>query len=56
MSLGVGALPILTEDITKNDDISFKKNLNQLLKTTTIITMPAGFGMLVISNNIMDLL
>lgn len=56
MSLGVGALPILTEDITKNDDISFKKNLNQLLKTTTIITMPAGFGILVISNNIMDLL
>ncbi len=56
MSLGVGALPILTEFSTKRDNLSFRKNINQLLKTVSLITFPAGLGMIALSSNIMDLL
>ncbi len=56
MSLGVGALPILTEIWVKKDEVSLKNNLNLNLKLVSVITFPAGIGMMALSKPIMHLL
>lgn len=56
MSIGVGALPILTEYRTKNDNISLKNSTNFSLKLISTLTFPAAFGLIALSSPIMNLL
>lgn len=56
MAFGVGALPILTECWVKGDKSGVKSNLNVIVKLVSLITLPAGIGMVAISRPIMDLL
>lgn len=56
MAFGVGALPILTECWVKGDKGGVKSNLNVIVKLVSLITLPAGIGMVAISRPIMDLL
>lgn len=56
MSIGVGALPILTEHRTKNDDFSLKNSTNFSLKLICTFTFPAAFGLIALSGPIMNLL
>ena len=56
MSIGVGALPLLTEYRTKNDNTSLKMNTNFSLKLISTLTFPAAFGLIFLSRPIMNLL
>ncbi len=56
MALGVGALPVLTECWVKGDKQGVKNNLNVIVKLVSLITLPAGIGLAVISGPIMNLL
>ncbi len=56
MSIGVGALPILTEYRTKNDNVSLNNSTNFSLKLIAAFTFPAAFGLIALSSPIMNLL
>ncbi len=54
--LGVGAIPVLTTAWVQKDKPEIKRNIELILKTTAIIAMPVGFGMVALSSGIMSLL
>lgn len=54
--LGVSALPVLVTSWAKNDKIGVKKNIETILRTTSLISLPAGIGMAAISHNILSFL
>ena len=56
MSLGMGALPALSECTAKNDIEATKTNLNTIIKFITLVTFPAGLGYIAVSRPIMSLL
>ncbi len=56
MSLGVGALPVLTHLKTSANKSSLKANISYTLKLISTVTMPAGVGLAVLSLPIMNLL
>ena len=55
-TLGIGAIPILTTAWVKKDKVEIKKNIEKILRTTAIIAIPAGIGVLSISPHLMALL
>ena len=55
-TLGIGAIPVLTTAWVKNDKELIKRNIEKILRTTAIIAIPAGIGVLSISPYLMDLL
>lgn len=56
MSLGVGALPVLTHINTADNQSNLNNNISYTLKLITTVTMPAGIGLAVLSHCIMNLL
>ncbi len=54
--LGVGAIPVLTTAWVQKNKPEIKRNIELILKTTAIIAMPVGFGMVALSGGIMSLL
>lgn len=55
-TLGIGAIPVLTTAWVKNEKSAIKSNIEKILRTTAIIAIPAGIGVLSISPYLMDLL
>ena len=56
MSIGVGALPILTEYRTKNNTGDLSNSVSFSLKLISTFTFPAALGMISLSTPIMNLL
>lgn len=54
--LGVGAIPVLTTYWVKKDSYQVRRNIEMVIKTTAVVTMPVGFGMIALSDEIMELL
>ncbi len=55
-TLGIGAIPILTTAWVKKDMRLVKHNIESILRTTAIIAVPAGIGVMAISKYVMGLL
>ena len=55
-TLGIGAIPVLTTAWVKKDKVEIKRNIEKILRTTAIIAIPAGIGVLSISPHLMALL
>ena len=54
--LGVSAIPVLATAWQKRDMNEVKSNVQTMLRTTSLIAIPAGFGIFALSKNILDLL
>ncbi len=54
--LGVSAIPVLATAWTKGDRAEVKSNVQTMIKTTAIIAIPAGFGIMALAPNILSLL
>lgn len=54
--LGVGAIPVLTTYWVQKDKLGVRRNIEMVVKTTAVVTMPVGFGMIAMSDEIMELL
>ncbi len=54
--LGVSAIPILSSAWTKRDSAEIKKNVNTMLRTTALVAVPAGFGIMALAGPILDFL
>jgi len=54
--LGVSALPVLASSWVLRDKKLVKRNIDSMLKTTAIISMPAGAGLIALGGPIMALL
>lgn len=54
--LGVSAIPILASAWTKRDTDDIKKNVNTMLRTTAIVAVPAGCGIIALARPILELL
>jgi stage V sporulation protein B len=56
MSLGIAALPVLTQSVVSKDDNALKNNTAYILKMLFCITLPVGIGLIVLGQPIMNLL
>ncbi len=56
MSLGVGALPVLSECWAKKDTKGVKTNLNLIIKMVSLVVLPAGIAFIAVAKPIMTLL
>lgn len=56
VAIGISAIPILSQLFAKNDKPKLIKNINSVLKLTSVIAFPAGVGIFCMSNRIMYLL
>lgn len=56
MSVGLGALPTLTQATAVNDEKSVFSNTNYVLKLITTLTFPAAIGLIALGGPIMNLL
>ncbi len=54
--LGVSAIPVLASAWTKRDRAEIKDNINTMLRTTALVAVPAGFGIIALSGPILDFL
>ena len=54
--LGVSAIPVLASAWTKRDRIEIKSNVNTMIRTTALVAVPAGFGIMAMSGEILGLL
>ncbi len=54
--LGVSAIPILAAAWTKRDTDDMKSNINTMLRTTAVVAIPAGCGIVALSGPILDFL
>ena len=54
--LGVSAIPVLASAWTKRDRDDIKSNVNTMIRTTALVAVPAGFGIIAMSGQILDLL
>lgn len=54
--LGVSALPVLATSWAKEDKNGIKLNIESMLRTTTILSFPAGIGICALSEGILSLL
>lgn len=55
-AVGVSALPVLTMAWTNNDKHSVKANLESMLKVITLISFPAGLGLIALAPQILGML
>lgn len=56
LSLGVGALPVMSECWVKKDNLGVKRNLNTIIKFTSLIAFPSGLAFILLAKPIMALL
>ena len=56
MALGVSAVPVISEAFAKKDSTQILKSSEAVLKFASLIALPAGAGMFVLSKDIMVLL
>lgn len=54
--LGVSAIPVLATAWTKGNKAEVKSNVQTMIKTTAIIAIPAGFGIMALAPNVLSLL
>ncbi|MBQ7288392.1 MAG: polysaccharide biosynthesis protein [Clostridia bacterium] len=54
--MGVSAIPVLATAWTQKDKTALRTNLETIIKTASLIAMPAGFGMLFLANGILNVL
>lgn len=54
--LGVSALPVLTTAWTKRDKRGVKVNIESMVRTTALISLPAGIGLSALAGGILHLL
>ncbi len=54
--LGVSAIPILSSAWTKRDNAEIKNNVNTMLRTTALVAVPAGFGIMALAGPILSFL
>ena len=54
--LGVSAIPVLAAAWTRRDKQEIKENVNTMLRTTALVAIPAGFGIIFMADNILNLL
>lgn len=54
--MGVSAIPVLATAWTKKDGAAVKTNVETIVRTTALIAMPAGIGILCLSGGILRLL
>ncbi len=54
--MGVSAIPVLAAAWTTKDKPAIKSNIDTIVKTTSLIAMPAGIGMLCLSEGILSIL
>ena len=54
--LGVSAIPVLATAWTKRDTVEIKTNVNTMLRTTALVAIPAGCGIIALSEQILSLL
>ncbi len=54
--LGVSSIPVLATAWQKRDRQEVKSNVGTMLRTTSLIAVPAGLGIFALSRNILDLL
>lgn len=55
-SISINALPTVTETIVKNNKAEMKKVIEQIIKLTTMIAIPCGIGLSVLSYPIFNLI
>ena len=55
-TLGISAIPVLARTWAKKDTEAVKFNVQTVIRTTAVIVMPCGLGMLAISGGILNLL
>lgn len=55
-AISINALPMVTETIARKDEAKMKKDINSVLKLTTLIAMPCGMGLSAVSYPICNLL
>lgn len=53
---GTSALPNVTRSYTRNDKTALKKDIETVIKITTVFTFPAGLGLSIFSKEILSLL
>lgn len=54
--LGVSAIPVLASAWTRRDRNEIKDNVNTMLRTTAIVAVPAGLGIVALAGQILDFL
>ena len=54
--LGVSAIPVLASAWTRRDRNEIKDNVNTMLRTTAIVAVPAGLGLVALAGQILDFL
>ncbi len=54
--LGVSAIPVLATAWTKRDKDDIRSNVNTMLRTTALVAVPAGFGIIALAGPILDFL
>lgn len=54
--MGVSAIPVLATAWTQKDKPAIKANIETIVKTISLIAMPAGIGMAVLSGGILNIL
>ncbi len=54
--LGVSAIPVLATAWTKRDRQEIKNNVNTMIRTTALVAIPAGCGIIALSGQILDFL
>jgi stage V sporulation protein B len=55
-TLGIGSIPFLTTVWVENNKPEVKKTMETIIRTTSIIAIPAGIGLCAIAPNVMGLL
>ncbi|MBR4909886.1 MAG: polysaccharide biosynthesis protein [Clostridia bacterium] len=55
-TLGISAIPVLARTWAKKDYKAVKFNIQTVIRTTAVIVIPCGLGMVAISNGILNLL
>ena len=54
--LGVSAIPVLATAWTKRDIVEIRTNVNTMLRTTALVAVPAGCGIIALSEQILSFL
>ncbi len=55
-TLGVGAVPLVTQNLVEGDNKNLKKNINLCIKYSAILCMPIAFGFMFVGEGITQLL
>ncbi len=56
ITLGLSAIPVLSEDWTKKDMPGVRRSIEQVIRLCMLVALPAGVGMMVLSEDLLWLL